>query len=114
SYFAVIKLNVIEHRAIQLQNIGPTVIVIVEKLCRHAAQEDGLVPNSGTKSLIIEAAIFIVAIETIQFEIKMGDVDIRPTVAVDIRGIDAHSRLIAAIFASSDPRNERHILKRSI
>ena len=64
--------------------------------------------------LIGKGAVLIVEVETIQFEVEMGDVDVLPAVAVDIGGIDAHAGFVPPIFAGGDPGNQRNIFERSI
>src|SRR5579871_1137343 len=44
----------------------------------------------------------------------MRDVDIEPSISVDIRGIDPHACFIAAIFAGGDAGKQRDILERSV
>ena len=64
-HFAVIKLNVVEHGAIQLQNIGPAIVVIIDEFHRYPAQQHGFVADARAKRVIGESAILIVVIEPI-------------------------------------------------
>src|SRR6266853_5864383 len=64
--------------------------------------------------VVIESSIVIVAVETVQFKIEVGDVHVLPAVAVDIGGIDAHARFIAAVLAGGHSGDERDVLKRAV
>src|SRR4029077_17736652 len=112
--FAVVEPHVVKHGAVQLQDIGPAVVIVVEKLHRDAAQQNRFVSDAGAKRIVIEGAIVIVVVQAIQFEIKMRDVDILPAVAVDVGGVDAHAGFVAAIFAGGDSGSQRDILERSV
>src|SRR5450432_2737108 len=70
-HFAVVKGNVIQHGAVELQNVVPTVVVVVQELHGNAAQQDRLVPDSRPECIVIERAILIVVIEPVQFEIEV-------------------------------------------
>src|SRR5437762_13026391 len=104
-------MNVVQHGAVQLQDIGPAVIVIVQELHGDAAQQDGLVPYPGAIGAVIDGSIPVVVVKSIQFEIKVRDVHSLPAVAVHVRGIDAHSRLIASVLAGRPTGNGRYIPK---
>src|SRR5205807_7342735 len=56
-HFAVVEIHVIEHGAVQLQNIWPAIIVIIQKLHGNAAQQDGLVADPGAIGVIVEGSI---------------------------------------------------------
>ena len=101
----MIELNVVEHGAVELQDIVPAVVVVVEKLHGDAAQQDGLVADAGAKGVVGEGPVVVVVVKTVQFEIEMGDVDVLPAVAVDVGGIDAHARFVTAIFAGGEAGN---------
>ncbi len=100
--FAVVQADVIEHRAIQLQDIRPAVIVVIKKFHRNPAQEDGFVADTGPIGGVVKRAVAVVVIQTIQFEIEVGDVNILPTVPIHIRRIDAHPRFVTAIFTGGE------------
>src|SRR6266852_665976 len=110
----MIKLDVVEHGAIQLKYVGPAVVIVVEKFHGDAAQENRFVADAGAIGGIIESAILIVMVKAIQFEIEMRDVDILPAIAVDVGGVDAHPCLVAAVFAGGHSRNEGDILKGAV
>src|SRR5437667_7862897 len=44
----------------------------------------------------------------------MVDIYVQPAVPIHIRGVDTHSRLVAAVFARRHSRNQRYVLKRSV
>jgi hypothetical protein len=43
----VIELNIVQHGAVELQDVVPAVVVIIQKFHGHAAQQDGLVADAG-------------------------------------------------------------------
>ena len=63
--FAVIKLNVVDHGAIDLDDVGPTVVIVIEKFHRDATQENGFIADAGAERGVGERAIFVVGIEAI-------------------------------------------------
>ena len=44
----MIELNVVEHGAVQLQNVVPAIVVVVEKFHGDAAQQDRFVADSAS------------------------------------------------------------------
>ena len=57
SDLAVIELHVVEHGAVQLQNVGPAVVVVIQKFHRNAAQQDGFVADAGAKGIVVEGSV---------------------------------------------------------
>src|ERR1700683_3352213 len=110
----MVEINVVEHGAVQLKNIVPAVVIVVHELHGNAAQGDSFVADAGAKRIVVEGSIFVVEVKAIQFEIEVSDVDVLPAVAVDVGGVDAHARLVTAVFAGGHAGNERDIFKRSI
>src|SRR6202042_2899855 len=93
---AVIKSHVVQHRTIQLQDVNPAVVVVVQELGRNPAQQPRLGADSGAVSVIGKGSIAVVQVQPVQFKIQMGDVHVQQTVAIYIGGIDAHSCLVLA------------------
>ena len=110
----MVKVNVIQHGPVQLQNVGPAVVVIIDELHGHPAQPKGLVPDSRAKCEVIESSILVVVVQTIHFEIKVRDIYVLPAVAIHVRGVDPHSSLVAAVLARRHPGHQRNILKCSV
>src|SRR5438477_4457668 len=63
---------------------------------------------------VFEGSIPVVVVETIQFKIKVRDINVQPAVAVYVRRIDAHARFVAAVFARRKAGDEGNILKGSV
>src|SRR6202021_2335579 len=99
----VIKLNVVEHGAIKLHNVGPAVIVVIEKLHRHPTEMYRLVANAGSIRIIGEGAVAVVVIKTVQLKIKMGNVDVLPAVAADIGAMETSAPLGTRFSPVSGP-----------
>src|ERR1700693_4069817 len=74
--FSVIEVHVVEHRTVQLQNVRPAVVVVIQKFHGYAAQQNRLVADAGMKSVVVEGAVVIVVVQAVQLEIKVRDVDV--------------------------------------
>ena len=47
--FAVIEMNVVHHCAVELNDVRPAVVIIIDKFHGDAAEEDGFVANAELK-----------------------------------------------------------------
>ena len=110
----MVERDIVEHGAVELQNIVPAIVVVIEKLRGHAAQQHRFVTDARAECLIGKSAVMAVAIETVQFEVEMGNVKIHPPIAVDVGGVNAHARLVSTIFAGRHARDQGDVFKRSI
>ena len=111
---AVVKAHVVEHGAVQLQDVDPAVVVVVDELGRDPAKQPRLGADSGAIRGIGEGAVSVVVVEAVELEVEMGDVDIEQAVAVDVGGVDAHAGLVAAVLACGQPGDQRHILEGAV
>src|SRR5258707_1051082 len=59
----MIELDVVEHGAIQLQYVWPTVVIVVEKFHGDAAQQNRFVSDAGMIRVVIKSSIVIVMVE---------------------------------------------------
>ena len=114
SDLAVIELNVVEHGAVQLADIGPSVVVVVEELHGDAAQQNRFVADAGAVSGVVEGPVVVVAVEAVEFKVEVGDIEVLPAVAVHVGGVNAHARLVLAVFARGHAGGERGVLKSAV
>ncbi len=63
--FAVIKLDVVDHRAIDLDDVGPAVVIVIEKFHGDATEENGFVADAGAERGVGEGGVFVVGVEAI-------------------------------------------------
>jgi len=63
--FAVIKLDVVDHRAIDLDDVGPAVVIVIEKFHGDAAEENAFVADAGAEGGVGESAVFVGCVEAI-------------------------------------------------
>ena len=110
----MIKLDVIDHRSVDLQDVRPAVVIVIDKFHGNTAQENGFVADAGAEGGVGESAVVIVVVEAIQFEIEMGDVDVLPAIAIEIGGVNPHACFVAAVFTGGDAGDERDILERAV
>ena len=111
---AVVKTHVVQHGSIHLHNVGPAVVVIVEELGSDAAEQHRLDADSGAISRVGKSSVPIVVVQAVQLVRQVGDVNVEEAVAVHIRGVNAHSRFIAAILACRQPGDERRVGKSAV
>src|SRR5450631_615337 len=107
----MVEIDVVQHGAVQLQDVGPAVIVVIQKFHGDAAQQNGLVSDAGAKRLVIESTVAVVVIEAIQFEIQVGNVKVLPAIAVNVGGVNAHPSFVTSVLAGRHAGDERHVLK---
>src|SRR5580704_16807362 len=94
--------------AVDQQEIGPTVIVEIEK---HGAPAEilGVQAEAGVKSDIVEGAIAVVAIERGSVVGEIGFENVQVAVAVEIRNGGTHASLFFSVFVESRARKDGYI-----
>src|SRR5216110_2932899 len=107
----MIEGDIVEHGAVELQNIVPTVVIVVQKLHRDSTEQHCLVSDARIECVIGESAILVVVVQTVQLKIEMGNVNVLPSIAVYVAGVNTHTSLVPSIFAGGQPGNERHIFE---
>ena len=110
----MIEGNIVEHGAVELQDIVPTVVVVIQKFHRYATQQHCFISDARVECVIGECSIVVVVIEPIQFEVEMSDVNVLPSVAVHVGRIDAHAGLVAPILAGGDSRHQGDVFEGSV
>src|SRR6185503_14680641 len=108
---AVVELYVVDHCSIRLQNVRPSVVVVVDKLGRHSTEQDCFIADTGAIGHIGEGSVPVVVIEAIQLKIQVSNVDVQIPISINISGIDAHAGFIPAIFTGSKSGNQRNVLE---
>src|SRR5215469_7630365 len=83
---AVIEVDVVDHRTVRLDDVGPAVVVVVDELGGYTAEEHGLVADAGAVCRVGERAV-----------------------AVYVGRIDAHARLVPAVLAGGEAGEERDV-----
>ena len=93
---------------VDLHNIRPTVIVVIQKSAapRHVLVVD---PHAGRERHVAEGSVAVVVIQVAGVVGKISLENVEPSVAIVIGHADAHARLLVAIFAVRHAGNHRHI-----
>ena len=55
-----------------------------------------------------------VAVEAIQFEVEVSNVDILPAIAIDVGGVDAHAGFVATVFTGGNSGHQRYIFEGAV
>src|SRR5579859_4668752 len=113
-HFGMVKANVVEHGAVHLADVRPAIVIVVEEFHGEAAQENCFIADARGESVIVKRLVVIIVIEPVKLEIQMGNVDIKPAVAIQIGSVNAHARFVLAVFAGRDAGAERNILESSV
>ena len=89
---------------IRNENVGPSIVVVVEKLRAETqiGNADGSNPRSACQ--VGELAIVIVVIEVVGIVRKISLHNVGPSVAIVIGRVNAHASLFAAVGAVGHPR----------
>src|SRR5260370_25766371 len=86
--------------AIRDENVGPSVVVVVEKL--RAKTEIGIADGTSPRRAreVGELAIVVVVIKVVGIVGKIGLHDVRPAVTILVGRISAHAGLFASVGSS--------------
>src|SRR3984957_12577249 len=96
------------------QQIAPTIIVKIEYASSERTIQDIRLSYRRSDRVIRECSVSIVAIQPVQFKVKMADEEIQQPVIHHVRGVRAHSCFGPALLAESRAGFVRRIAKRSI
>ena len=98
---------------VDLQDVGPTVVVVVDKT---AAPRDILIvdADAGREGDVGEGAVAVVVIEVAGVVGEICLENIEPAVAIVVGDADAHAGLLVAVFAVGDARDDSNIGERAV
>src|ERR1043166_7219473 len=110
--FQRLDLDHVVRMSVRENQIRIAVVVEVEEAQPPAAEQTRRWSNLAR--LVDECQVLLILIETEQLLIDVRDEQVLPTIAIDIRGIDSHSRARRTRVAVSDAREESDLFKLSV
>ena len=102
-HLTVQTLDEIVGIAVRQKQVEIPIIVIVEKLKSPSAHQPCRHSDSGTTCLIVKCFVVIVLVDRETLEIDVGYEQIHPSILVEIRGIQSHTRASPTVIAVSHP-----------
>src|SRR5436853_107732 len=97
---------------VRQNQIRVAVVVVIEKTQAPATEKTRCCSNLAR--LVDEGQILLVLIETEQLLIDVGDEQILPAIAVDIRSVNAHSRAWRTRITVRDASHQAFLFKLAI
>jgi hypothetical protein len=100
--------------AVGHETIGPAVVVEVREGAAPTDPEYAIVIQAAGSSLVFEETLSLIDEEGNSLVPEVGNKQVSPTVAIDVLGVDSHSRAPLSFRSIAGPRGFRDILERAI
>ncbi len=100
--------------AIGDENIGPAIVVVIEKEAAESKRDQSGAAYFGLRSLVHEQAVAFVVIKRNHLIGEVADDDAGVAAAIVIGGVHAHAGASHAIFAESYTRRNAALFERSV
>src|ERR1700685_2092857 len=104
-------LDQVIRMSVRDQEIEVAVVVIVKELKPPSAHEFGCIGNPRRTGNIVESLVMAVPVERVELVSQIRHEQIHPTILVEIRGIDSHTRPRFSAFAVRNTAGESDFLK---
>src|ERR1051325_6421499 len=96
------------------QQVGPAIVVIIEKPCAPANVGQTYRSHFGGIRDIGEGTLTVVVIESVVIIVEVRDEQIEPSVVIIIAERHTHAALFAAVFVYRHAGGKSNLLKRAI